>query len=57
MARDLSQQERNCLEDERRSLHEDMDRCGYCSDTYGDFNRCWQEAAKTSGARSRGCFL
>jgi hypothetical protein len=57
MARDLSKRERRCLEDERRFLHEDMDKCGYCSDSYAKFNRCWQETAKTSGTRSRGCFL
>jgi hypothetical protein len=57
MARKLSDRERSCLDDERRFLHEDMDRCGYCSSSYEDFNRCWQETAKESGARSRGCFL
>jgi hypothetical protein len=57
MARDLSERERRCLEDERRFLHEDMDKCGYCSDSYAKFSRCWQETAKTSGTRSRGCLL
>ena len=57
MARELSDQERSCLEHERRFLHEDMHKCGYCSDSYEDFSRCWHESAKTSGSRSRGCFL
>jgi hypothetical protein len=33
-----------------------MDRCGYCSDSYEDFSRCWHETAEMSGARSKGCF-
>jgi hypothetical protein len=57
MTRVIKESERKCLDDERRFLHEDMDACGYCSDSYSEFSRCWHESAKASGARSRGCLL
>jgi hypothetical protein len=57
MAKQLSDREKECLTDERQFLHEDMDRCGYCNDSYEDFSRCWHAAAKTSGTRSKGCFI
>lgn len=57
MAKKLSDREKACLEEERRFLHEDMEKCGYCSDSYDDFSRCWQASARTSGTRSRGCLV
>lgn len=57
MTREVSQEARRCLDDERRFLHEDMDKCGYCSDSYSEFSRCWHASAKASGHRSRACLL
>jgi hypothetical protein len=57
MAKQLSEREKECLNSERQSLHDNMDKCGYCNESYADFSRCWNAAAETSGTRSKECFI
>jgi hypothetical protein len=57
MAKKISDREKACLNSERQFLHDDMDRCVYCSESYTDFSRCWHKAAETSGTRSKECFV
>jgi hypothetical protein len=55
MSKKLSTRQSECLKDEKERLNEEIYRCDFCSFDYSDHSRCYQQAAKASGSRSRDC--
>ena len=46
----------NCLKSEKQQLTEDVRRCDFCSTSMDEHSRCYEEAARESGGRSKSCF-
>jgi hypothetical protein len=44
-----------CLNEEKAQLAEEVRSCDHCSTSYAEHHRCYREAARTSGQRSREC--
>jgi hypothetical protein len=44
-----------CLNDEKDHLSEEVRSCDLCSTSYAEHHRCYREAARISGQRSRDC--
>ena len=55
MSKKLSTRQSECLKGEKERLNEEIYRCDFCSFDYSDHSRCYQQAAKASGSRSRDC--
>jgi len=56
MARSLTEFEKVCLADEKEFMIDELRKCDYCTTSIEEHDRCWSEAARRSGERSRGCF-
>ena len=47
----------NCIKSEKQQLMEDVRRCDFCSTNMEEHRRCYEEAARESGWRSKSCFI
>ena len=55
--RNVDKQTLNCLNAEKQQLIDDVRRCDFCSTDMEDHSRCYEDAARESGARSKSCFI
>ncbi|MFO7713280.1 hypothetical protein [Desulfosarcina sp.] len=51
------QRSRQCCSLEKDRLVEELRRCDSCSTNYEEFHRCYRDAARQSGQRSRVCIV
>jgi hypothetical protein len=55
--KNVDQQTLNCLQSEKQQLMDDVRRCDLCSTNMEEHSRCYEEAARESGVRSKSCFV
>ncbi len=54
--KNVSDSERNCLQGEKDRLIDEVRHCDFCSTSMAEHMHCYEETARASGKRSRGCF-
>jgi hypothetical protein len=57
MASKSSSQAARCCTLEKETLMEVLYACDYCSSSYEEHSRCYQQAANSSGRRARSCII
>jgi hypothetical protein len=55
--KNVDKQTLNCLKSEKQQLMDDVRRCDLCSTSMEDHSRCYEDAARESGVRSKSCFV
>ncbi len=54
--KNVSDSELNCLRDEKDRLMDEVRQCDFCSTSMAEHMHCYEETARVSGERSKGCF-
>ena len=54
--KNVNDQTLSCLKDEKQHLVDDVRRCDFCSGSMEEHSRCYEDAARESGRRSKNCF-
>lgn len=52
-----NERSRQCCSLEKKRLMEELKKCDFCTTSYEDFHRCYQNAARKSGGRARICMV
>ena len=55
MAHSTPKYDAQCIASEKRRLKSAIRSCDYCATSYEEHHRCYREAAKESGRRSKTC--